>query len=299
MKSTQNPLALLGGDFWMKRTIALAIALLLLAVPVLLAKDVGNRGILRVGEATFISETEFTVPLSISHDVDLAAMDIPLEFSKGLTLQSVSFEQTAVADFDFKIANIDNELSRVNIGLIKMVNAPRENPYLKPARTGANIIATLTFRIDDVTLDAVEFTSYKTTAPVHDLMFVYNEYVDGVPHVRELYPELAGSTVALSARTPTAALPKEFALMQNVPNPFNPSTMVSFALPVASKVNLSVYNVLGQHVKVLVDNEMNAGVHSVTWDGTDNSGRTVASGVYFYKLRAADFTATKKMMMLK
>jgi len=84
-----------------------------------------------------------------------------------------------------------------------------------------------------------------------------------------------------------------------MPNPFNPTTVVSFALPKEVKVNLSVYNVLGQQVKILVDDVMRAGNQTVTWDGTDATGHQVSSGVYFYKLRAGDFTDTKKMLLLK
>jgi len=283
----------------MKRFITLVLALSLLVVPALLAKDAGNRDLFRVGEASFMSESEFVIPVLISHDEDLAAMDIPLTYSAGVTLTQVSFENTAVADFDVKIANIDSENNRVTIGLVKMVNAPQQNPYLKPAANGGNTVANLHFKLDDPTLQSVEIGTFATADPSHELMFVYNEYVDGVPHVRDLTPEFVGGQVSLNARTPGLALPTEFTLSQNVPNPFNPSTQVSFALPTAAKVNLSIYNVLGQHVKTLVDTDMRAGYQTVTWDGTDNTGHTVASGVYFYKLNAGDFTATKKMLMLK
>ncbi len=283
----------------MKRLITLVLALSLLVVPALLAKDAGNRDLFRVGEASFMSESEFVIPVLISHDEDLAAMDIPLTYSAGVTLTQVSFENTAVADFDVKIANIDSENHRVTIGLVKMVNAPQQNPYLKPAAGGGNTVAHLHFKLDDPTLQSVEIGTFSSADPSHELMFVYNEYVDGVPHVRDLTPEFVGGQVSLNARTPGLALPTEFTLSQNVPNPFNPSTQVSFALPTAAKVNLSIYNVLGQHVKTLVDTDMRAGYQTVTWDGTDNTGHTVASGVYFYKLNAGDFTATKKMMMLK
>lgn len=283
----------------MKRFITLVLALSLLVVPALLAKDAGNRDLFRVGEASFISESEFVIPVLISHDEDLAAMDIPLTYSAGVTLTQVSFENTAVADFDVKIANIDSENNRVTIGLVKMVNAPQQNPYLKPAANGGNTVANLHFKLDDPTLQSVEIGTFASADPSHELMFVYNEYVDGVPHVRDLTPEFVGGQVSLNARTPNLALPTEFSLSQNVPNPFNPSTQVSFALPTAAKVNLSIYNVLGQHVKTLVDTDMRAGYQTVTWDGTDNTGHTVASGVYFYKLNAGDFTATKKMLMLK
>ncbi|UCD62547.1 MAG: T9SS type A sorting domain-containing protein [Candidatus Zixiibacteriota bacterium] len=95
------------------------------------------------------------------------------------------------------------------------------------------------------------------------------------------------------------ALPKSFALNQNYPNPFNPSTTVRFALPQASPVALKVYNLLGQRVATVVDREMEAGHHTVTWEGCDDNGNRVASGIYFYRLEAGSFKQTKKMLMLK
>lgn len=283
----------------MKRYIALAIALLMLVVPAVLAKDLGNRDTFRVGEASFLSESEFTVPISISHDEAIAAMDIPLTYSKGATLMSVSFENTTVAGFDVKIANIDPQNNRVSIGLVDMVNAMKNDAFLKPSTSGASNIAVLHFRLDDPNLQTLEIGTFTSDYPSHELMFVYNEMIDGVPYVRDLAPEFLGGSVSLSSRVTNGALPTEFALSQNVPNPFNPTTDISFALPKDSRVSLSIYNVLGQHVKTLVDDFMRAGLQTVSWDGTDNSGRTVASGVYFYKLNANDFSSTKKMMMLK
>jgi hypothetical protein len=98
---------------------------------------------------------------------------------------------------------------------------------------------------------------------------------------------------------PSDNLPKEFALSQNYPNPFNPTTEIEFALPVNSRVNLNVFNVLGQKVRTLVNGDMEAGYKSVVWNGTDNAGASVASGTYFYVLKTGDKTFTKKMTMLK
>lgn len=92
--------------------------------------------------------------------------------------------------------------------------------------------------------------------------------------------------------------PTAFGLSQNYPNPFNASTTIKFALPVDGKVSLKIYNVAGQLVKEY-QQQMNAGYRSITWDGTNASGKVVASGVYFYKLQAADFTKTLKMTLLK
>jgi hypothetical protein len=284
----------------MKRICALTIVLLLIAVPaLLLAKDAGNRDIFRIGKAEFVTPTEFTVPIEAIHDEDLAAMDIPLTFSSGVTLSKVTFEGTRVDDFDVKIAHIDSEKSRVIIGLISMVYSLKENASLKPAAGGDNRIAVLHFTLNDPNLKSLEIGTFTTETPTHELMYVYNDWTDGTPNVQDLSPEFQGGTIALDARAPAMNLPKEFALSQNMPNPFNPSTVLSYALPKDAKVNLAVYNVLGQHVATLVDDFQRAGNQTVTWDGTDVRGNQVSSGVYFYKLRAGDFTDTKKMLLLK
>jgi hypothetical protein len=284
----------------MKRSIALALAILMLVVPAMLvAKDAGNRDVFRVGKAEFSSPTEFTVSLQVIHDEDLAAMDIPLSFSKGVTLNSVTFEGTATKDFDAKIATIDNEKNRVVIGLIGMVYSFKENANLKPAPNGDNTVALLHFTLNDQNLKTLEIVPFSAVNPNHELMYVYNEWINNVPNVQSLNPDFQGGSIALDSRIPAANLPTEFALSQNVPNPFNPTTIVQYALPKDAQVNIAVYNVLGQHVKTLVNDMQRAGMQTVTWDGTDNSGSSVASGVYFYKIRAGDFSDTKKMVLLK
>ncbi|MCD4796026.1 MAG: T9SS type A sorting domain-containing protein [Candidatus Cloacimonetes bacterium] len=85
------------------------------------------------------------------------------------------------------------------------------------------------------------------------------------------------------------------------PNPFNPTTTISFNLTAenAENAELEIYNLKGQKVKTLVNEKLNAGQHSVSWSGNDENGRSVSSGIYFYKLKAGDFEQTKKMMLLK
>jgi len=94
-------------------------------------------------------------------------------------------------------------------------------------------------------------------------------------------------------------VPTEFALEQNYPNPFNPSTKIEFQIPRASRVSLKVYNSLGEEVVTLADIVMNAGSHSVEWNGRNRFNATVASGVYFYRLTAENFVQTKKMLLVK
>ncbi len=94
-------------------------------------------------------------------------------------------------------------------------------------------------------------------------------------------------------------LPAKFELTQNYPNPFNPDTKIEFAVPQKSQVDLVIYNVMGQKVKTLISDVLDAGWKQVTWDGTDDFGNTVASGMYLYKLNAGDFVDSKKMSLVK
>lgn len=95
------------------------------------------------------------------------------------------------------------------------------------------------------------------------------------------------------------SLPTRFELDQNYPNPFNPTTKISFALPVAGHVSIGIFNVLGQRVTSLIDEHLEAGRHSISWDSRDSHGGIVSSGVYFYRIAAEGFVETKKMMLLK
>jgi hypothetical protein len=109
--------------------------------------------------------------------------------------------------------------------------------------------------------------------------------------------EYFGDPIDVTLRN--AALPLAFALYQNHPNPFNPTTVVSFSLPSPTAVLLEVYNISGQKVTTLFDGSLGTGTHDVQWDGRADDGTIAASGIYFYRLKAGDFTETKKMILLK
>ncbi|MCG3156243.1 MAG: hypothetical protein DKINENOH_02866 [bacterium] len=94
-------------------------------------------------------------------------------------------------------------------------------------------------------------------------------------------------------------IPSSYVLHGNYPNPFNPTTVISFQLPVYSEVTLSIFNTNGQLVKQLVAGEMSAGRHSFTWDATNERGERVASGVYLYVIKAGEFTAQRKLILMK
>ena len=97
----------------------------------------------------------------------------------------------------------------------------------------------------------------------------------------------------------TTPHPLELSLEQNAPNPFNPSTTISFVVTRESPVSITVYNAAGQLVRALVDGRLNTGRHHVVWDGLDAFGRQASSGVYFYRLTSAGGTMTRKMVLLR
>ena len=89
-------------------------------------------------------------------------------------------------------------------------------------------------------------------------------------------------------------------LGENYPNPFNPTTTISFfTAEDAENAEIVIYNLKGQKVKTLVNEKLDAGSHQVAWNGKDNSSKNVSSGVYFYKMKAGDYTCLKKMILLK
>ena len=101
------------------------------------------------------------------------------------------------------------------------------------------------------------------------------------------------------AETPANMLPSAFALEANYPNPFNPTTTIRYSLPVSTSVELAIYNTVGQKIVTLASGRESAGYQAVTWDGRDDSGNTVASGIYIYRLTAGSFQQSAKMILMK
>ncbi len=148
-----------------------------------------------------------------------------------------------------------------NVFYNKVVSIP-SGTYNYPSNAQIRFMCDASGNRDYVYIDEVEFRGFSTTSA------------------------LSGNNVAV--------LPNGFSLEQNYPNPFNPSTTFEFSIPITTQVTLNIYNMLGQKVATPIDRVMEAGIHSTVWDARD-----VASGVYFYRLNAGEFTAQKKMLLLK
>jgi len=134
-----------------------------------------------------------------------------------------------------------------------------------------------------------------------------SDVADAATCMNELFDECdpfaPPKIVIINGNLPTLnkeiALPEEFSVSQNYPNPFNPYTQINYSLPTDCRVTLSIYNILGQKVRVLVDEYQSAGYKTVNWDGKDGEGRGLATGIYFYRIQAGDFTRTNKMVLMK
>lgn len=111
------------------------------------------------------------------------------------------------------------------------------------------------------------------------------------------YEELHGKMNDLDEQS--NAVPDAFALRQNYPNPFNPTTTIRFDLPVASFVSLKLYDLLGQEVRTLVNGDRTAGFHTVSWDGRNELGSAVPSGIYLYRIVTSNFVQTQRMTLIR
>ncbi len=134
-------------------------------------------------------------------------------------------------------------------------------------------------------------TLSEEAAPGAEVEFTVRVEKDGVP--------IWSDTFAIAVVAPPTTLPDDFALLHNFPNPFNAETQIAYRLPRPARVRLTVFNASGQPVRQLVNAPQTAGTHQVPWDGQDDRGRPVATGIYFYHLAAGPFAQTRPMVLLK
>ncbi|MEE9269762.1 MAG: T9SS type A sorting domain-containing protein, partial [Candidatus Krumholzibacteria bacterium] len=120
-------------------------------------------------------------------------------------------------------------------------------------------------------------------------------YFEGVDRIRVIQSHGGPSLIAVEL----PGVPESFLLHQNYPNPFNPTTTITYSIAKDADVELLIYDVRGALVRTLVQEHLTSNNYKVRWDGKDNAGNGVSTGVYFYRLRAGTFTSTKKMVLLR
>lgn len=238
-----------------------------------------------------LPNSQVVVDIYVYNDENLGGITIPLVYpdtnsTLDVRCDSIVFAGTrsASATLVSDTASIQNNKHRLVVYAVWFVGdlAPGSGSVAKIYfSTGSTWDSTLSVAVDS-----------QFYPPTSELAFV-----DPTGSVTFIPVFHKGALDVKEVNTPTK--PTVFSLAQNYPNPFNPKTMIRFALPKDSWVKLEVYNILGQKVKTLVDEKLAAGVKEVEWDGKDSKGLEVASGIYFYRIKADDFSDVKKMVMLK
>jgi predicted CXXCH cytochrome family protein len=152
--------------------------------------------------------------------------------------------------------------------------------------------------VDDVVVDTTYTVSQLQSA--YNYLFVLEDKSSGVHNTKYAVNLLRYSIGVITGVEPVdETIPFAYALEQNYPNPFNPATTIDYSIPEKEFVRLEVYDILGRRVRTLVNEDHAPGNYVARWDGTDQNGLAVSSGIYLYKIQAGSFAMTKKMMLLK
>jgi len=224
------------------------------------------------------------------------------------------YDRSDAAEQDFLIADVHTQptdeagnkvghvlhtgVGKVNLGIF-LSDAPtdgyRPMAYVGPVFSYYEKVTENFQRLNDE--QWAEMVGNDDVPPRPDWVNVYLADKNG--HKMEEGRALAGEIYTHIVEPPYESLPSSFCLYQNTPNPFNPSTVIRFDLPESSQLNLTVFNVLGQEIRTLLDGVQPAGTHSVEWDGRDAWGRDAASGVYLYKLCTEGGMQVRKMFLLR
>jgi Subtilase family/FlgD Ig-like domain/FG-GAP-like repeat len=150
-----------------------------------------------------------------------------------------------------------------------------------------------------VTADDSLVYSWKLPVPYDSAMIAWGQFAHDSRNSGILPPTFGIEPPVISPDTISPPTPAGFYLAQNYPNPFNAETVIKFRLMRTSDVRLEVYNLLGQKIKTVIEKNLTPGAHRVVWDGSNDSGNDVASGVYFYRLKTSDGVLSRKMILMK
>jgi hypothetical protein len=272
------------------------ISCLLMPSTQLIAAEIGFTDSLIVSQPVQTG-SETNVTIYAYNDEDLAGLDVPLRFGSigdPIDLLRVVFADE-VSGWDVTAVSIDNTAKTVKLGLIADLGRPNSFGAL-PACTGyLTALATLVFA--KPAGYTVSIDTFSTSLPERRLMFVHNDRAGERPVVEVIDPVFV-SDAQIAAKEGGSALPTEYDLSLNYPNPFNPSTSFTLSLPEASDYRITIYNITGQVVRSF-SGRLEAGWHPITWDGTNDQGNRVASGAYLLNAQAGAFTKTIKMMLMK
>ena len=191
----------------------------------------------------------------------------------------------------------ESEINIRNISLNNRYDENRENLFIKRTENSKGVAEIIVAPLDNKPLSEWEgdIFSVKLSSDKNG----FNGNITIAYDLRDKNGTVLSSGVIEHRLEISSSLPKEYSLHNNYPNPFNPATTIEFDLPVSGDVKLSIYNLLGEEVATLINGNLEAGKHSVVWEGMNNSKNLVSSGVYFYSIKAGSFNAVKKMILIR
>ena len=178
-----------------------------------------------------------------------------------------------------------------------------DNPVSVSLPYKRGLLKKLGLNTEDITMafysDTAGFDTTEITNVVIDSS--RNRIIADVAHFSTLvlYGESKGVPTGVDELSSITQIPKKFSLEQNYPNPFNPDTKIIYQIPKSTRVMIKIYNILGQEVRTLVDKEQRSGKYEVIWEGKNNLGNPLSSGIYVYQMKTKDFINTKKMMLIR
>jgi len=246
-----------------------------------------------VDSAHVVAGESFGVAVNASNQQPLYNIRLPLEYaSDNVVFDSMTLAGTRSTGAILSNVYADNVAKKMLVSLGFRVDA-----LLPP---GSGSIAMLYFTClesGSTTSVSVDTTTgilsnyYVQLGPLFDFVRTYPRYLPGIITIEP--------STAVVDDDFQAGLPADYCIEQNAPNPFNPTTSISFALPERAQVVLEVYNILGERVRTLVNQSLPAGYHSVTFDGASDNAEKLASGIYLYVMRAGAFAQSRKMLLMK
>ena len=244
-------------------------------------------------DTLFIYPTDCNFTVAGYHDEPLSGFAVPFRYKtaqKDIILDSVKFHSTML-EADIKDTVIDRENGTVTVFAIWFDSLPpgKDTLFTLYFTPGPTWDPSITSSLDTFRLESGQGLSF-TDVIVNDIM----------PHI--------GSSLSFgkeclefwqAGQKGGPKVPPNFFLSNNLPNPFNSETVISFGLSQPSPVKIDVFNILGQNVKTLINAQLPAGYHKISWDGKNAKGNKAATGIYFYRIKAGDFSDIKKMSLIK
>ena len=275
----------------MLKKLIILLVLSLVSIPAFAQEDPGIRDTCLLTEfETVPPNSTVVMDVYVFNDEALLGFDIPLVFGDSsqyldIRCDSVSFAGTRAENAFMQTtpAFIDNSKYRLEVFAVWV------GDYLA---SGRGSVAKIYFTTGPLwNSSGYHWVDTMTFPPTAGLRFADPVGSSWVP---------VFGKGALEVREVNAGTrPRVFDLSQNYPNPFNPKTIIRFALPEDSGVKLEVYNILGQKVKTLINQGLTAGVREVEWDGRNDEGSVLCSGIYFYRMEAGGLVLAKKMVLIK